>query len=285
LDKCLAGAIRVELSSLEPVPLDQRKVICRRAAKELHANSVVNLGLGMPETVAAVAAEHGAIESLCLTAEAGVIGGAPARGLRFGTSYNVDMMLPTSTLFDFYQGGGLDVSCLGFAQVDRFGNVGVGSFSERSPGVGGFVDIAQNAKTLMFLGTLTAGLLDVHAAGGALAFLREGRFRKFVRDVQQVNFSANFAIATKPNRRVLYITERAVFRLVRVESNSTTSTGFESGLELIELAPGVDMERDVFELMDFRPSVSPSLRPMDPTVFSDAYELHLHKLAPVLPQP
>ena len=254
-----SGEIRVPVETLAVAALTERKVIARRAAMELRADSVVNLGIGMPEGVAAVATEEKLIDLLTLTAEPGVIGGIPASGMSFGAAVNTQAVLDQPNQFDFYDGGGLDIAVLGLAQADAQGNLNVSRFGKRLAGAGGFINISQNAKMVVFAGTFTADDLQVRIKDGDLQILREGRTRKFVKAVEHRTFSGREAC--KRGRRVLYVTERCVFRLI--------SDGADGALELIEIAPGIDMERDVLAQMDFRPAISAQLKLMDRALFSE----------------
>ncbi len=260
-----SGEIRVPLDHLPTLPLGVRKVIARRAAFELRSNNVVNLGIGMPEGVAGVAAEEKIIDLLTLTAEPGVIGGIPAGGLSFGAAVNTQAVIDQPSQFDFYDGGGLDVAVLGLAQADRHGNLNVSKFGSRLAGAGGFINISQNAKAVVFVGTFTAGELDVRVHEGRLHLRAEGKLRKFVRDVEHRTFSGRESL--RRGQRVLYVTERCVFRLLAQAGGDGNGDG--CGLELVEIAPGVDLQRDILAQMDFVPSISPHLRLMDAALFRE----------------
>jgi propionate CoA-transferase len=254
-DPGLAGEVRVTVDSLPRMELDERKIIARRAAFELPPNGVINLGVGAPDGVANVANEEKVTPYLVMTTEAGAVGGVLAGGSSFGASANAHAIVDQNQMFDFYHGGGLDLTCLGMAECDSLGNVNTSKFGGRLNGCGGFIDISQNARAVVFAGTFTAGGLDVAIEDGKLRIVKEGRARKFVNQVEQVTFSGPYA--AKKQQPVIYVTERCVFQLT------------DHGLELIEVAPGIDIERDILPHMAFKPHIHKPIT-MNPAIFRDA---------------
>ncbi len=255
-DHALSGEMRVPLDTLPSVPLNERKIICRRAFMELVRGSIINFGIGMPELIANVAVEEGADEFMQATLESGLIGGVPASGLSFGVARNADAIICQPAMFDFYDGGGLDMAFLGMAETDSEGNVNVSKLGKRIVGAGGFINITQNAKRVVYCGTFTAGGLEIAVAHNRLAIKKEGRIRKFVAQTGEITFSGRQA--RKNAQKVLYITERAVFDL-RAD-----------GLWLTEIAPGMDLQKDILSVMDFMPKIADPLLVMDERLFGEA---------------
>jgi len=256
-----SGEVRVPVSAIAPEPLTERKVVGRRCAFELKPHTLVNLGIGMPDSVAGVAGEEGFADKITLSIESGILGGVPLPGVGIGGSVNPVAMYKQPDIFDIYDGGGISLSCLGAAQIDPKGNVNVSKFGGRVVGPGGFVNISQNAKKVCFCGTFTAALKGGKAAeyqikDGKLNILQDADGIKFVNTVEQITFSGEYAVET--GQPILYITERAVFKLT------------PQGLMLIEIAPGVDLDKHILAKMEFKPQIAPDLKTMDARIFRDA---------------
>ena len=247
-----SGEVRIPLQTLRPLALDHRKIIARRAALELAPNSVINLGIGLPDCVGAIASEEKIEDLITLVVDPGVIGGVPMGGLDFGAAVNFHAVIDHGSQFDFIDGGGLDAAYLGMGEADRHGNVNASRFGRHLSGCGGFINISQNSQKVVFLSTFTSSGLDVEIVDGRERILQEGKVAKFVDHVSQITFSGE--VASKDDREILYVTERCVFRLG------------ESGLELTEVAPGIDIERDILEKLPFAPRVREPIQ-MDASIF------------------
>jgi propionate CoA-transferase len=249
----LCGEVRAPLDAMPSLEFGIRKFIARRAALELQPGAVVNLGIGVTDGVANIAAEEGIIDDFVFSIEMGVVGGVPAKGLIFGAAWNPDCIMSMPTQFDFYHGGGLDLGFLGMGEADEHGNVNVSKLGNRITGSGGFIDISQNAKAMVFCGTFTNGDIELDVEDGRISILKDGDIKKFRSQVAQVTFSGEFA--AEKGQPVLYVTERAVFKLER------------GRMVLIEIAPGIDLDKDVLAKMEFRPEIAPDLKTMDPAIF------------------
>ena len=239
----------------EPMPLNERKICARRAAMEIEQDSFINFGLGVPQDIATVLTEEGLSNRVTASVESGVIGGVPSAGMGMGTADNPVAMIKHPEMFDLYDGGSLKATFLGAAETDAQGNVNVTKFNGRMVGPGGFINISQNTKKVCFCGTFTAGGFRCQVQDGTLEILQEGKTLKFKRTVEQVSFSGEYAVES--GQEVLYITERAVFRL----------TG--EGLTLVEIAPGVDLQKDILDRMEFAPVIAKDLKLMDTRIFQE----------------
>lgn len=250
-----SGELRIPVE-LEILPMDEKKAIKRRAIQEIYPGDITNVGVGIAAGLGEIAEEENISDLLHTTIEQGIIGGIPASGPDFGTGINYDAMINGDYQFDFYDGGGLDIAFLSFAEADQEGNVNVTKFGDIPAGCGGFINISQNAKRVMFLATLTGGGRDIQIENNKLVINQEGKYKKFVKKVRQISFSAKRALEV--GQQVLYFTERAVFELT------------EKGLLLTEIAPGVDLQKDILDQMDFKPNIAPNLKVMDERIFNDA---------------
>ena len=248
-----SGDLQMPLAALPKLPFDERLFILRRAALELSANSVVNLGIGIPDRLATVAAHEGVTDMVTLTTEVGGVGGVPAGWPNFGMSYNAEAFICHPNMFDWYDGGGIDQAFLGMGEIDKYGNVNVSKFNGRPIGCGGFINITTASKQVIYCGTFTTGGLKVTAENGKVQILQEGKQRKFLDHVEQITFSGKYA--AKWNKPILYVTERAVFKLIDGE------------VTLVEIAPGIDLEKDILGHMDFKPRIAADLKFMPQEIF------------------
>ena len=248
----LAGDVKVPESAIPPMPFDERKIIARRSAMELIPGPV-NLGIGIPQGIASVVAEEGCSHLMTLISEVGNIGGIPGVGTDFGAHYNAEAMIQQDHQFNWFDGGGLNMAFTGLGQTDKDGNINAGKFGTTPMGVGGFINTTQHAKKVVFCGTFTASGLEIKSGDGALSIVKEGKIKKFLNNVEQIAFSGKYAWSV--NQKAIYVTERAVFELT------------QDGLMLIEIAPGVDLEKDILANMEFEPIISRDLKLMPAGIF------------------
>lgn len=250
----VCGLQKTPVNSIPPLEFGLRKIVARRAALELRENAVVNLGIGISDGVANIAAEEGLLNDFSFSIEMGITGGIPTKGVLFGAAWNPECIYSMPSQFDFYHGGGLEISCLGMGELDQYGNVNVSRMGNRIPGSGGFIDISQNARTVVFCGPFTNKGLSIAIEGGRLKILKEGSQKKLVKNVGQITFSGQYACDKK--QKVMYITERACFRL-------------EDGKVILsEIAPGIDLHKDILAQMEFEPIIDKDLKIMDHAIFN-----------------
>lgn len=252
-EPAFSGQIKKPLAAIEPLPFDERKVICRRCAMEVKKGDVINLGVGMPADVSKIIAEEGMLDTVTMSTESGMVGGIPSALPNFGSAYNPEATIDHGAMFDMIDGGGLDVTCLGIGEIDKDGNNNVSKFGPRLTGPGGFINITQATPKVIFCGNFV-GKAKVQVGDGRIKVVEEGKIRKFVDQVEQITFSGQYA---GKNQEILYITERCVFRLK------------DKKVTLIEIAPGLELERDILSQMDFRPEIADNLKTMDPGIFTE----------------
>lgn len=252
-EPAFSGQIKKPLAAIEPLPFDERKVICRRCAMEVKKGDVINLGVGMPADVSKIIAEEGMLDTVTMSTESGMVGGIPSALPNFGSAYNPEATIDHGAMFDMIDGGGLDVTCLGIGEIDKDGNNNVSKFGPRLTGPGGFINITQATPKVIFCGNFV-GKAKVQVGDGRIKVVEEGKIRKFVDQVEQITFSGQYV---GKNQEILYITERCVFRLT------------DKKVILIEIAPGLELERDILSQMDFRPEIADNLKTMDPGIFTE----------------
>ncbi len=254
-DPAFSGQSKKPLAAIENMPFDEKKVLCRRCAMEVKKGYVINLGVGIPADMAKILNEEGYLDYVTTSTEVGNFGGVSSALPNFGAAYNAEAAVDHGSMFDFIDGGGLDMTCLGLGEVDEEGNNNVSFLGKRMTGPGGFINITHATPKVIFCGTFM-GKAKLKVGDGKLEILEEGTIKKFVKHVKQITFSGQYA---NPNQTVLYITERAVFKLI------------DKKVTLIEIAPGIDLEKDVLAHMDFRPEISPDLKTMDPALFCEQW--------------
>lgn len=254
-EPAFSGQIRKPMGAIPKLPLDERKVIARRCAMEVISGGVLNLGVGISASVGNILAEEGCIDKVTMASESGMIGGVPCPLPNFGSSYNPECTLEHNASFDIIDGGGLDMTCLGLGECDEEGNINVSKFGDRLIGPGGFIDITNATTKVVFCGTFM-GKAKLKVGDGRLSIEQEGSVRKFIKHVQQVTFAGKYA---KKNQEIYYVTERCVFKLTNGK------------MTLIEIAPGIDLEKDVLAQMDFAPEISENLKQMDAGLFCEQW--------------
>ena len=254
-EPAFSGQVRRPLKAIPALPLSERKVIARRCAAEVRDGFVLNLGVGMSADVGSILAEEGYIDRITMCCESGMIGGVPCALPNFGSSYNPEAVVEHGSAFDIISGGGLDMTCLGMGECDGDGNVNVSKFGPKLTGPGGFIDITNATPKVVFCGTFM-GKAKLSVGGGKLTIVQEGKIHKLVGQVEQITFAGKYI---KPGQDVLYVTERCVMKLV------------DGKMTIIEIAPGIDLEKDVLAHMDFAPAVSEDLRLMDAGMFEEKW--------------
>ncbi len=254
-EPAFSGQIKKPLAAIEPLPFDERKVICRRCAMEIKTGDILNLGVGMPADTAKVVAEEGYMGYVTMSTESGMVGGVPSALPNFGSAYNPEAMIEHGAMFDLIDGGGLSMSCLGIGEVDQYGNLNVSKFGPRLTGPGGFIDITGSTPKVVFCGTFM-GKATLKVGDGKLDIMEEGTIKKFVKNVEQITFSGKYA---KAWQQILYVTERCVFKLI------------DGTMTIIEIAPGIDLDKDILAHMDFQPAIAENLKLMDPGIFREKW--------------
>ena len=239
--------MRVPESALEVLPTEMRKIISRRAVAELVPDQIINIGTGIPnENIGPIIAEEGLSDIVTITVESGIYGGVPAGTIDFGISRNAQALISHDRQFEFYNGAGIDYTFMGAGELDQYGNVNATKMGRKAPGAGGFIDITATAKNVIFCSSFTGGGLKTSFSEDGVKIEQEGKFKKLVKEVQQISYNGKLALERGQN--MLYVTERAVFKLT------------EKGVMLIEVAKGVDVQRDILDQMEFTPLIAEELK-------------------------
>jgi len=253
----LSGEGRIPVGSFPKLGLNERKIVARRAAMELRPGKMLNVGIGMPDGVGSVAAEENVLELMTMTTELGNFGGMPSRFMDFPATWNPDCTVDHAHMFDFYDGGGLDIAVLGMAQLDKHGNVNVTKFGPKMVGPGGFVNISTGAKKVVFVGTLTAGDEEYKIGDGTIKIVKEGKIKKMVDHVEQISFSG--VEAAKSGREIYYVTERCTFKLINGK------------VTLIDVAPGMNIEKDIIGQMEFKPEIAAEVKVIPSEIYGEVW--------------
>lgn len=254
-DPSYSGQAFAQESAFQPIPLTVRKVIGRRSLMFLTPDTVINVGTGIPnDVIGPILAEEDIMEDVTITVESGIYGGIPAGGIDFGISRNPQALIPHDRQFEYYNGAGIDFTFMGAGEMDQFGNVNATRMGDRAPGAGGFVDITSTARNVVFCSTFTGGGLDVDFSEDGIQIRKEGRIQKLVNEVQQISY--NGKIAAKQGQHMYFVTERAVFQLTK------------DGPVLIEIAKGVDLQKDVLDRMGFQPLIAPELKIIPTAIYN-----------------
>lgn len=254
-EPAFSGHIRKPVKDIPAMPLDERKVIARRCAMEVTSGGVLNLGVGISANVGNILSEEGCIDQVTMASESGMIGGVPCPLPNFGSSYNPECTMEHNATFDMIDGGALTMTCLGLGECDESGNVNVSKFGPRLTGPGGFIDITNATPKVVFCGTFV-GKAKYAVGDGKLSIVQEGNIKKFLKNVEQITFAGQYA---KEGQEVLYVTERCVFKLIGGK------------MTLIEIAPGMELEKDILAHMDFVPTIAADLKQMDPQLFCETW--------------
>ncbi len=253
LEPAFSGSVKKPLRAIPVMPFDEKKVLCRRCAMELKRGYILNLGVGIPADLSKVVNEEGYLDFISTSTEVGNFGGVASALPNFGATYNAEASVEHGNMFDFIDGGGLDMTCLGIGEIDEEGNNNVSYLGDTVMGPGGFIDISQNTPKIVFCGTFM-DKAKIEIKDGKVHILEQGKRRKFVKKVKQITFAGKYA---RDDQNILYVTERCVFRLV------------DKRLTLVEIAPGIDLGRDILANMDFKPAIADNLKLMDPEIFQE----------------